>query len=56
MLDIALLGTAGMLPLPNRYLSVLLARYQGRLLLIDCGVKVSYITDTRPIAYHPAVY
>lgn len=37
MLDIGLLGTGGMLPLPNRYLSALLVRYQGRMLLVDCG-------------------
>ena len=37
MLDIALLGTGGMLPLPNRYLSALLVRYRGRMLLVDCG-------------------
>lgn len=37
MLDICLLGTGGMLPLPDRYLTALLARYNGRKLLIDCG-------------------
>ncbi|MDF2596168.1 MAG: ribonuclease [Clostridia bacterium] len=37
MLDICLLGTGGMLPLPERYLTALLARYNGRKLLIDCG-------------------
>lgn len=37
MLDVCLLGTGGMLPLPDRYLTALLARYNGRKLLIDCG-------------------
>jgi len=37
MLDISLLGTGGMIPLHNRYLTAMLARYNGRLLLIDCG-------------------
>lgn len=37
MLDVCLLGTAGMLPLPNRFLTSLLLRYQGNLFLIDCG-------------------
>ncbi len=37
MLDICLLGTGGMLPLPNRFLTAMLARYNGRKLLIDCG-------------------
>ena len=37
MLDVALLGTGGMMPLPGRYLSSLCLRLNGRLLLIDCG-------------------
>lgn len=37
MLDICLLGTGGMLPLPERYLTAMLARYNGRKLLVDCG-------------------
>lgn len=37
MLDVALLGTGGMMPLPNRFLTSLLCRYKGRLMLIDCG-------------------
>lgn len=37
MLDVALLGTGGMMPLPNRFLTSLLCRYKGRLILIDCG-------------------
>ncbi len=37
MLDVALLGTGGMMPLPERYLTSLLCRLNGSLLLIDCG-------------------
>ncbi|MCX7665885.1 MAG: ribonuclease Z [Gemmataceae bacterium] len=37
MIDVALLGTGGTLPLPNRFLSSALVRYQGQLTLIDCG-------------------
>jgi ribonuclease Z len=37
MLDVALVGTGGMAPLPERYLTALLTRLNGRLLLIDCG-------------------
>ncbi|MCI8804814.1 MAG: ribonuclease Z [Clostridiales bacterium] len=37
MLDVALLGTGGMMPLPNRFLTSLLLRYEGKLILIDCG-------------------
>ncbi|OON97691.1 MAG: ribonuclease Z [Epulopiscium sp. Nele67-Bin005] len=37
MLDICLLGTGGMLPLPDRFLTAMLARHNGKKLLIDCG-------------------
>lgn len=37
MLDVALLGTGGMMPLPDRFLTSLLVRNQGDLMLIDCG-------------------
>ena len=37
MLDAALLGTGGMMPLPNRYLTSLLLRFSGRLVMVDCG-------------------
>lgn len=37
MLDICLLGTGGMMPLPYRWLTSLMARYNGSSILIDCG-------------------
>lgn len=37
MLDICLLGTGGMMPLPYRYLTSLMVRYNGKSILIDCG-------------------
>ena len=37
MLDICLLGTGGMMPLPYRGLTSLMARYNGTSILIDCG-------------------
>ena len=37
MLDICLLGTGGMMPLPYRWLTALMARFNGSTLLIDCG-------------------
>ena len=37
MLDICLLGTGGMMPLPYRYLTSLMCRLGGSTLLIDCG-------------------
>ncbi|MDO4621196.1 MAG: ribonuclease Z [Lachnospiraceae bacterium] len=37
MLDVALLGTGGMMPLPKRWLTSCMMRYNGSNLLIDCG-------------------
>jgi ribonuclease Z len=37
MLDVCLLGTGGMMPLPNRWLTSLLMRHNGKMMLIDCG-------------------
>ena len=37
MLDVCLLGTAGLMPLPYRWLTALMLRYNGSSLLIDCG-------------------
>lgn len=37
MLNITLLGTGGMVPLPDRFLTSLLVRYNGTAILIDCG-------------------
>ncbi len=37
MLDVCLLGTGGMMPLPYRWLTSLMARYNGKSILIDCG-------------------
>ena len=50
MLDVCLLGTAGMMPLPHRWLTAALMRYNGSNLLIDCGegTPVSYTHLTLP--------
>jgi len=37
MIEVCLLGSGGMMPLPDRRLTAMLFRYKGRLLLIDCG-------------------
>ena len=37
MLDVCLLGTGGMMPLPGRWLTALTLKYNGSQLLIDCG-------------------
>jgi len=37
MVDVALLGTGGMMPMPERFLSSMLLRINGRLIMTDCG-------------------
>ena len=37
MIDVSLLGTGGMIPLPGRFLSSMLLRIDGSLVLVDCG-------------------
>ena len=37
MLDVCLVGTGGMMPLPRRWFTALMTRYNGSSLLIDCG-------------------
>lgn len=37
MLDVSLLGTGGMMPLPYRWLTSLMLRYNGKSILFDCG-------------------
>ncbi len=37
MIDVALLGTGGTIPFPDRFLASSLIRYNGQLILIDCG-------------------
>ena len=37
MIDVALPGTGGMIPLPNRFLSSMICRVNGKMILFDCG-------------------
>ncbi|MCL2360975.1 MAG: MBL fold metallo-hydrolase, partial [Defluviitaleaceae bacterium] len=37
MIDVALVGTGGMMPLPGRFLSSMLCRVEGNMILVDCG-------------------
>ncbi len=37
MLDVCLIGTGGMMPLKNRWLTSCYFEYNGRAMLIDCG-------------------
>lgn len=37
MIDVTLIGTGGMLPLPDRWLTSLWVEYKGKACLVDCG-------------------
>ena len=37
MIEVCLLGTGGMMPLPYRWLTSLMLRYNGTSILVDCG-------------------
>ena len=51
MLDVCLLGTGGMMPLPHRWLTALMTRYNGSNLLIDCGEGVQIQMRRMGISY-----
>lgn len=53
MLDVCLLGTAGMMPLPHRWLTALMLRYNGSNLLIDCGEGTQIAIKEKGISFHP---
>lgn len=49
MIDICLLGTGGTVPLPNRWLTSLVVRWQGHALLIDCGEGTQIALNTQKL-------
>lgn len=53
MLDVCLLGTSGMLPLPGRWLTSLLMRYNGSSLLIDCGEGTQIAMKEKGWSFNP---
>lgn len=53
MLDISLLGTGGMMPLPKRWLTAMMARYNGRSLLIDCGEGTQLAIKQCGLSFNP---
>lgn len=53
MLDVCLLGTAGMMPLPYRWLTSLMLRYNGSSLLIDCGEGTQIAIKEKGLSFHP---
>ena len=53
MLDVALLGTGGMMPLPERHLTSLMLRLQGSSLMIDCGEGTQVALRKKGWSYNP---
>jgi ribonuclease Z len=53
MLDICLLGTGGMMPLPKRWLTALMTRYNGSSLLIDCGEGTQIAIKEQGWSFNP---
>lgn len=53
MLDICLLGTGGMMPLPNRRLTSLMLKYNGKNILIDCGEGTQIALKEKGWSFRP---
>ena len=53
MLDVTLLGTAGMMPLPYRWLTSLMLRYNGSSLLVDCGEGTQIAIKEAQLSFKP---
>lgn len=53
MLDVCLLGTAGMMPLPYRWLTSMMLRYNGRSLLVDCGEGTQIAIKEAGLSFKP---
>lgn len=53
MLDVCLLGTGGMMPLPYRRLTSLMTRYNGSNLLIDCGEGTQVAVKEKGWSFKP---
>lgn len=53
MLDVCLLGTSGMMPLPKRWLTALMTRYNGSSLLIDCGEGTQIAIKNKGWSFNP---
>ena len=53
MLDVCLLGTGRMMPLPHRYLTSLMTRYNGSSLMIDCGEGTQVAVKTKGWSFKP---
>ncbi len=56
MLDICLLGCGGMMPLPKRWLTSLVTRYNGVGIMVDCGEGTQIALREKGWSPHPIDY
>lgn len=52
MLDVCLLGTSGMMPLPGRWLTSMMTRLNGSSLLVDCGEGTQIAIKEKGWSFH----
>ena len=53
MLDVCLLGSGGMMPLPHRWLTSLMTRFNGSSLMIDCGEGTQIAVKEKGWSFKP---
>ena len=53
MVDVCLLGSGGMMPLPYRWLTALMMRYNGSSVLIDCGEGTQIAVKEKGWSFKP---
>ena len=53
MIDVCLLGTGGMMPLPNRFLTSLYVRYNGKCVMVDCGEATQIAMKKKGLSSKP---
>ena len=53
MIDVTLLGTGGMMPLPYRFLTSLSFRYKGSTILVDCGEGTQIAMKKKGLSPNP---
>lgn len=56
MFDVCLLGTGGMMPLPYRWLTSLMTRFEGSQLMIDCGEGTQIAVKEKGWSFKPIDY
>ncbi len=56
MVEVCLLGTGGMLPLVSRFLTSMIIRHKGKMILVDCGEGTQVAIRNTPFGYKKIDY